>query len=392
MLNIDDAKKIGIRACMDKLGYDFCMKHRDNAVSAYGRAEGDKIECFVGVSDEAYIEPETPCLTSYYRWPFAARCLVDLNTGEVEFIEFRQRYSIETELRDALIRLSDDRVGDKEAEHLAKKYAPQFDIVRFPTLGHKGVNWYAKEILKEQYGIKEQEDMIIEKIIENIKASFAMSDMKLSEEDIKRCRDLLTGKRSIDKIIKELDTKYGIVRVEESEIGIINPYQNTKLCLTEEMLKFLNQYLLQYRDYPDEQIAEEFSERFGIVLESAIGIERDYVVFNRRRIYNRISQYEEMGKSQAEAAELISADFGIDLDNAKKYVFRGYADSIDAFGVFIGNPELVDAEIYEPHPPLGIDIRAYSRYIREHGLTSDEITPEIMEKFKTGKGESSETA
>ena len=73
-------------------------------------------------------------------------------------------------------------------------------------------------------------------------------------------------------------------------------------------------------------------------------------------------------------------------------MFRSYADSIDAFGVFIGNPELVDAEIYEPHPPIGIDIRAYSRYIREHGLTSDEITSEIMEQFKMGKSESSETA
>lgn len=234
--------------------------------------------------------------------------------------------------------------------------------------------------------------MIIEKIIENIKASFSMSDMHLSEEDIKRCRDLLAGKRSIDEIIKELDTKYGIVRVEESEIGIINPYQNTKLCLTEEMLEFLNQYLLQYRDYPDEQIAKEFSERFGIVLESAIGIERDYVVFNRRHIYNRISQYEKMGKVQAEAAELISKDFGMDLEHAKRYVFRGYADKIDEFGLLVGNPELVDAEIYEPHPPIDINIPAYSRYIKEHGLTSDEITPEIMEQFKMGKSESSETA
>ncbi len=334
MLTEEQAKKIGIRACMDKLGYDFCIKHKDNAVSAYGRAEGDKMECFVGVSDEPYVEPETPCLTSYYRWPYAARCLVDLHTGEIEFIEFRQKYSIESELREALMKLSLGKLDANEAELLAGKFAPQFDMEKFPLLGHKGINWFAKELLKV------------------------------------KCRK----------------------KEKVPETGIIIPYINTKFCLTDEMLEFLKQYLLVYRDYPDDQIAKEFSEKFGILMESAIEIERDYVVFNRRRIYNRISQYEKMGKSQAEAAELISVDFGVDIDNAKKYVFRSYVDSIDAFGVFIGNPELVDAEIYEPHPPIGIDIRAYSRYIREHGLTSDEITPEIMEQFKTGKRESGETS
>ena len=63
-------------------------------------------------------------------------------------------------------------------------------------------------------------------------------------------------------------------------------------------------------------------------------------------------------------------------------MFRGYADVIDEFGLLVGNPALVDAEIYEPHPPIGINIRAYSKYIREHGLSAEDITPEIMEKFK----------
>lgn len=154
MLTEEQAKKIGIEACIDKLGYDFCMKYKDNAISAYGRAEGDKIECFVGVSDEPYVEPETPCLTSHYRWPYAARCLVDLHTGEVEFIELRKKYSIESELGEALLKLSSGKLDYNEAELLAGKYAPQFNTERFPTLGHKGVNWYAKEILKVQYGVK----------------------------------------------------------------------------------------------------------------------------------------------------------------------------------------------------------------------------------------------
>lgn len=276
MLTEEQAKKIGIEACIDKLGYDFCMKYKDNAVSAYGRAEGDKIECFVGVSDEPYAEPETPCLTSYYKWPYAVRCLVDLYTGAVEFVE---------EVRKSV----------------------------------------------------------------------------MTTKDI-------------------------------PEVGIINPFVNTQFYWTDDMISFLNEYLLIYRDYPDSKIIEEFSSAFNISLQYAAGIERNYVVVNRNRIYERISKYEEIGKSQEEAAELISVDFGLDLKNAKRYVFRGYADSIDAFGVFVGNPELVDAEIYEPHPPIGINIRAYSRYMREHGLAAEDITPEILEQFRTGKGESNETS
>lgn len=93
MLTLEEAKKIGIRACIDKIGYDFCKQHEDNATSAYGKIDG-KMQCFVGVSDE----PAPDCdiskvdelvLTSGYQWPYAARCNVDLETGEIEFIEHR---------------------------------------------------------------------------------------------------------------------------------------------------------------------------------------------------------------------------------------------------------------------------------------------------------------
>jgi len=86
MLTEEQAKKIGIRACVDKLGYDFCMRNKDNVVAAYGERDG-KLECFVGVSDEPYEEKQQPCLTSGYRWTYAARCLVDLETGEVCYVQ-----------------------------------------------------------------------------------------------------------------------------------------------------------------------------------------------------------------------------------------------------------------------------------------------------------------
>ena len=94
MLTIMEAKNIGIKACIEKLGYDFCKKHADNSTSAYG-VEDDLVNCFVGVSDE----PEKSCdisevdklvLTSRDKWPYAARCYVSLSDGEIRFSEVRK--------------------------------------------------------------------------------------------------------------------------------------------------------------------------------------------------------------------------------------------------------------------------------------------------------------
>ena len=93
MLTFEEAKKIGIRACADKIGYEFCKAHNDNSTSVYGVVEG-KMECFVGVSDE----PSPECdinkvdhliLTSGKEWPYFAQCDVDMSTGEIEFGECR---------------------------------------------------------------------------------------------------------------------------------------------------------------------------------------------------------------------------------------------------------------------------------------------------------------
>lgn len=84
---------MGIRACIDKIGYDFCKEHADNATSAYGEEEG-YVNCFVGVSDSPAPECDISkvselILTSNRKWPYAASCNVYLDTGEIEFIEYR---------------------------------------------------------------------------------------------------------------------------------------------------------------------------------------------------------------------------------------------------------------------------------------------------------------
>lgn len=93
MLSVQEARKIGIRACIDKIGYDFCKNHADNAVSAYGKENG-AVECFVGVSDspapECDINNVTELiLTSASKWPYYARCMVNLKTEKVVFVNYK---------------------------------------------------------------------------------------------------------------------------------------------------------------------------------------------------------------------------------------------------------------------------------------------------------------
>ena len=93
MLTVEQAKKIGIRACIDKIGYEFCRKHNDNSTSSYGEVDGI-MKCFVGVSDQPAGEYDIEkvdhlILTSGKKWPYYAHCKVDMTSGVIEFGECR---------------------------------------------------------------------------------------------------------------------------------------------------------------------------------------------------------------------------------------------------------------------------------------------------------------
>ena len=92
MLTVEEAKKIGIRACIEKIGYDFCKAHPDNGVSAYGEEREGYINCFVGVNDTPAPDYDISkvtklVLTSNEKWKYSARCHVDKNSGTVVFVE-----------------------------------------------------------------------------------------------------------------------------------------------------------------------------------------------------------------------------------------------------------------------------------------------------------------
>lgn len=36
---------------------------------------------------------------------------------------------------------------------------------------------------------------------------------------------------------------------------------------------------------------------------------------------------------------------------------------------------------FKKHAPINVDLRAYSRYIRENNIPTEKITPEIMNQF-----------
>lgn len=93
MLTRRDAKRIGIKACIGKIGYDFCKKHEDNSTSAYGEVAG-VMKCFVGVNDEPAPECDISkvdhlILTSGKDWPYYANCKVDMCNGTIEFGDCR---------------------------------------------------------------------------------------------------------------------------------------------------------------------------------------------------------------------------------------------------------------------------------------------------------------
>lgn len=54
--------------------------------------------------------------------------------------------TVEQDLAMALFRLSFGRLTAKQARQKAKEVAPNYDM-NDEMLGHKGINWYAKQLL-----------------------------------------------------------------------------------------------------------------------------------------------------------------------------------------------------------------------------------------------------
>lgn len=83
MLTFEQARNIGFKACIEKIGYDFCKKYKDTIAYACGRQiENGQLYCFVGVSNN---NNATNGIISEKKYPFSSSCHVNVQTGEVVF-------------------------------------------------------------------------------------------------------------------------------------------------------------------------------------------------------------------------------------------------------------------------------------------------------------------
>ena len=90
MLTYEEARNVGINACLDRIGRDFVKKYRDSSCSAYGDIDREYVYCFVGVSDrprKKRNEGDPIVLSSAPedQFPYMASCLVNYSDGEIEF-------------------------------------------------------------------------------------------------------------------------------------------------------------------------------------------------------------------------------------------------------------------------------------------------------------------
>lgn len=84
-----EARKKGIRACMDKIGYEFCIKHQDGACVTYGENNGEMF-CFVGIDDTAEdcVDSDVLTLSNVKGFPYSASCNVNMKSGEIKFLSY----------------------------------------------------------------------------------------------------------------------------------------------------------------------------------------------------------------------------------------------------------------------------------------------------------------
>lgn len=55
-------------------------------------------------------------------------------------------------LTEAFMRLSKGKLSEEEARLKAEEVAPNYDFTKYPMLRHKGLNWYARQILESMKG------------------------------------------------------------------------------------------------------------------------------------------------------------------------------------------------------------------------------------------------
>ena len=85
MLSIEEARKIAINACIDKLGKDFVEKYKDSSVFAIGVWNG-QVYCYIGVNSKDIEIKYNGLLLDEEKFEYSSSCLVNLETGNIKYI------------------------------------------------------------------------------------------------------------------------------------------------------------------------------------------------------------------------------------------------------------------------------------------------------------------
>ena len=104
-------------------------------------------------------------------------------------------YTLESELTNALFRLSFGKLTYEQAVEIAKKAAPNFDMNN-EALPHKGINWYAKELLKLLRGIDCRINLIRFHAIPNVDLEGVSMDEMIQFRDYLTSHGLFTTIRA----------------------------------------------------------------------------------------------------------------------------------------------------------------------------------------------------
>lgn len=92
MLTEKEAKKLGINACIKKLGYDFCKKYKNNSTSCWGMEDKNTMYCYIGLSTEPEEELDIEKVTELTldkkgKFPYSTSCLVNMENGKITFLK-----------------------------------------------------------------------------------------------------------------------------------------------------------------------------------------------------------------------------------------------------------------------------------------------------------------
>ena len=90
MLTFEEAKKIGIGACVEKLGHSFVKQYADSFCSAYGWGKDENtVFCFAGIDDnpEKITDTNELILTSNNDFPYRVSCNVNILNSSISYVE-----------------------------------------------------------------------------------------------------------------------------------------------------------------------------------------------------------------------------------------------------------------------------------------------------------------